>query len=102
MWDGEWFIRYLNFDGAPIGSKQNARGPDLDERPDVARDLGFADAERAQKALDSVERLLNTKHGIKLSAPGYNGFDPAKGGVTTYPPGAKENGGIFLHANPGS
>ena len=22
------------------------------------------------------------------------------GGVTTYPPGAKENGGIFLHANP--
>ena len=23
-----------------------------------------------------------------------------KGGVTTYPPGAKENGGIFLHTNP--
>jgi cellobiose phosphorylase len=22
------------------------------------------------------------------------------GGITTYPPGAKENGGIFLHANP--
>jgi cellobiose phosphorylase len=43
---------------------------------------------------------LNTKYGIKLSAPGYNGFDPVIGGVTTYPPGAKENGGIFLHANP--
>ena len=59
-----------------------------------------ADPDRAKQALDSVERLLNTKHGIKLSAPGYNGYDPAKGGVTTYPPGAKENGGIFLHANP--
>ena len=33
-------------------------------------------------------------------APGFDGFDPAKGGVTTYPPGAKENGGIFLHTNP--
>jgi cellobiose phosphorylase len=32
--------------------------------------------------------------------PGYNGFDPKVGGVTTYPPGAKENGGIFLHPNP--
>ena len=30
----------------------------------------------------------------------YNGYDPAVGGISTYPPGAKENGGIFLHANP--
>ena len=43
---------------------------------------------------------LNTPRGIKISWPGYNGFDPAKGGITTYPPGAKENGGIFLHSNP--
>jgi cellobiose phosphorylase len=43
---------------------------------------------------------LNTANGIKLSTPGYNGYDPTKGGITTYPPGAKENGGIFLHANP--
>ena len=34
------------------------------------------------------------------STPGFKGFDPAKGGITTYPPGAKENGGIFLHVNP--
>jgi cellobiose phosphorylase len=37
---------------------------------------------------------------MKLSTPGFNGFDPSKGGITTYPPGAKENGGIFLHTNP--
>ncbi len=100
MWDGEWFIRYLNFDGAPIGSKQNTEGQIWTNGQSWPVISGFADTERAQKALDSVERLLNTKHGIKLSAPGYNGYDPAKGGVTTYPPGAKENGGIFLHANP--
>ncbi|MCV5373883.1 hypothetical protein OFD18_37465, partial [Escherichia coli] len=27
-------------------------------------------------------------------------FNPNLGGVSTYPPGAKENGGIFLHSNP--
>jgi len=43
---------------------------------------------------------LNTKYGIKLTVPGFNGYDPKYGGVTTYPPGAKENGGIFLHPNP--
>src|SRR4030095_197571 len=60
----------------------------------------FADNERARSALDSVEQLLNTKHGIKLAWPGYKAYDPSKGGFPTYPPGAKENGGIFLHANP--
>jgi cellobiose phosphorylase len=50
--------------------------------------------------MDSVSKHLNTRHGIKLSTPGYNGYDPRYGGVTTYPPGAKENGGIFLHPNP--
>jgi cellobiose phosphorylase len=61
---------------------------------------GFATQERATQALDSVYNKLNTTNGIKLSTPGYNGFDPQLGGVSTYPPGAKENGGIFLHSNP--
>ena len=50
--------------------------------------------------MDSAYNRLNTKYGLKLSAPGFNGYDPKYGGVTTYPPGAKENGGIFLHPNP--
>jgi len=50
--------------------------------------------------MDAVKKHLATEKGIKLSWPGYNGYDREKGGVTTYPPGAKENGGIFLHPNP--
>jgi cellobiose phosphorylase len=50
--------------------------------------------------MDSVYEIMNTANGIKLSWPGYRGYDEQLGGVTTYPPGAKENGGIFLHANP--
>ena len=61
---------------------------------------GFAEGDRAKTALDSVDKHLNTKFGIKLSTPGYNGYDEELGGVSSYPPGAKENGGIFLHSNP--
>ncbi|MGC1375646.1 MAG: glycosyl transferase, partial [Anaerolineales bacterium] len=61
---------------------------------------GFAAPERAGKAMQAVYERLNTKYGIKLSMPGYNRYDPKVGGVTSYPPGAKENGGIFLHPNP--
>jgi len=50
--------------------------------------------------MDAVQARLNTAHGIKLSTPGYDGYDPDVGGITTYPPGAKENGGVFLHTNP--
>ena len=99
-WDGEWFIRYFDYDGSKLGSKDNSHGQIYTNGQSWPIIAGFADAERAEKALNSVNRLLNTKNGIKLSYPGFNGYDPNVGGITTYPPGAKENGGIFLHANP--
>jgi cellobiose phosphorylase len=99
-WDGAWWIRWFDSDGAPIGSDQNEKGKIWTNGQSWPVLSGFAPEDRARAALDSVHRLLNTASGIKLSAPGYDGFDPRKGGVTTYPPGAKENGGIFLHANP--
>ncbi|MCK5775084.1 MAG: hypothetical protein KAH25_02850, partial [Bacteroidales bacterium] len=99
-WDGEWYRRYYEQDGSPIGSKENSEGQIYTNAQSWSILSGFATEERALKSLDSVEEKLNTKYGIKLSFPGYNGFDPSKGGVTTYPPGAKENGGIFLHSNP--
>ncbi|TFH00489.1 MAG: glycosyl transferase [Calditrichales bacterium] len=99
-WDGEWYLRYFDSDGSPIGSKQNERGKIFTNAQSWAVLAGYADESRGRIALDSVKKYLDTKHGIKLSTPGYNGFDPNKGGVSTYPPGAKENGGIFLHANP--
>lgn len=99
-WDGEWYVRYFDHDGSAIGSRKNAQGKIWTNGQSWPVLSGFAPADRAQIALDSVNRLLNTPNGIKLSHPGYDGYDPEKGGVTTYPPGAKENGGIFLHANP--
>ena len=99
-WDGDWYMRYFEEDGSPIGSKINKEGQIYTNAQSWSIMSGFAEPERAKKALESVNEKLNTEFGIKLSYPGYNGFDPTKGGVTTYPPGAKENGGIFLHSNP--
>jgi cellobiose phosphorylase len=99
-WDGEWYVRYFDADGGPIGSHENAEGQVYANGQSWPVISGFASPDRAALALDAVYQRLNTSKGIKLSTPGYDGFDPTKGGVTTYPPGAKENGGIFLHTNP--
>ncbi|MBU0954004.1 MAG: glycosyl transferase [Spirochaetes bacterium] len=99
-WDGEWFTRYFDHDGTPLGSHTNAKGKIFANAQSWAVISGFAEGQRARSAMESVYKHLNTKNGIKLSAPGYNGYNPAQGGVSTYPPGAKENGGIFLHSNP--
>ena len=99
-WDGEWYVRYFKADGQPIGSHTADKGKIWINSNTWAVLSGFASPARATAALASVNKHLNTKYGLKLSAPGYNGFDREIGGVTTYPPGAKENGGIFLHTNP--
>ncbi len=99
-WDGEWYVMYFDENGNPVGSHKNEKGQIHLNAQSWAVLSGFASPERAQIAMDSVNKRLNTKYGIKLSAPGYNGYDSKYGGVTTYPPGAKENGGIFLHPNP--
>ena len=99
-WDGEWYVRYFDNEGNPLGSHKNEYGQIYLNGQSWAVLSGFASSERAKRAMQSVYEKLNTKYGIKLSYPGFNGYDPKYGGVTTYPPGAKENGGIFLHPNP--
>ncbi len=100
-WDGDWFIRYFDEKGEPVGSAKNTYGKVWLNAQSWALLSGFADgSDRGRKGMDAVKKYLATDKGIKLSWPGYTGYDPSKGGVTTYPPGAKENGGIFLHPNP--
>ena len=99
-WDGAWYVRYFDYDGTPLGSHANEKGQIVLNGQSWPVMSGFATPERAVQALDSAYEKLNTRNGLKASTPGYNGFDPDKGGITTYPPGAKENSGIFLHTNP--
>ena len=55
---------------------------------------------KAARALESVQKLLDTKYGIVLNWPPYTSYRLNLGEISSYPPGYKENGGIFCHNNP--
>ena len=54
----------------------------------------------AVKALDSVIERLDTKYGSVLNNPPYTRYHVELGEISSYPPGYKENAGIFCHNNP--
>lgn len=45
---------------------------------------------KAEKALESVHKYLETKHGIVLLQPAYKEYHLELGEVSSYPPGYKE------------
>jgi cellobiose phosphorylase len=47
-----------------------------------------------------VRDRLATKHGIVLQQPAYSEYYLNLGEISSYPPGYKENAGIFCHNNP--
>jgi cellobiose phosphorylase len=51
-------------------------------------------------ALDSVAEHLATPHGIVLQQPAFSQYYLHLGEISSYPPGYKENAGIFCHTNP--
>ncbi len=99
-WDGEWYKRAFDDESRPLGSKDNEFGKIFINSQSWAVLGGVSDKERTRMCLDSVNKYLNTRYGIVSMYPSYTQHDDTKGGITTYPPGAKENGGIFLHTNP--
>ncbi len=99
-WDGKWYLRAFTDEGKKVGSSENEKAKIYLLVQSWAIMAGFADEKKAASALESAHQMLNTKFGLVLIAPAYNHFDWRIGGTTTYPPGAKENGGIFLQTNP--
>jgi cellobiose phosphorylase len=100
-WDGEWFLRaYDNF-GKKIGSHENEEGKIFIEPQGfcIIAGIGLDDG-RAKKALESVGKHLATRHGIVLQQPAYSRYYVELGEISSYPPGYKENAGIFCHNNP--
>lgn len=99
-WDGEWYVRAYDDWKKPLGSKSCRFGKIFINSQSWAVMGGVADKTRSEKCMKSVEKHLNTKYGVVAMWPAYTRWDSTKGGITTYPPGAKENGGIFTHTNP--
>lgn len=99
-WDGKWWIRWFDKEGNAYGTHKAKYGKIYCNSQSWSVMSGIAYGERAVMGMDSLNKMLNTDNGVKSSTPGYRGFDDRVGGISTYPPGAKENGGIFLHTNP--
>ncbi|HVM58617.1 MAG TPA: hypothetical protein VMT74_14240 [Gaiellaceae bacterium] len=98
-WDGAWYARAFDDDGRPVGVASEERHR-INMNPQTWCVIGeTAPRGRAEQALRSMEEQLGTELGIALLDPPYDGGDERVGGTSTYPPGAKENGGIFCHAN---
>ncbi|MEO6097133.1 MAG: GH116 family glycosyl hydrolase [Fibrobacteria bacterium] len=98
-WDGGWYVSYIGKDGRPFGSKENEEGQIYLYTQAWAVIAGFAPPDRAARAMLSVKERLDTEHGIKVMTPAYKTTLPGIS-ASTYAPGLKENGGVFLHPNP--
>jgi cellobiose phosphorylase len=100
-WDGEWFLRAYDDFGKKIGSKECEEGKIFIEPQGfcVLAGIGHDDG-TARTALDSVAKHLATPHGIVLQQPAYTHYYIEYGEISSYPPGYKENAGIFCHNNP--
>lgn len=100
-WDGEWFVRAYDAFGNKVGSNECEEGKIFIESQGycVMAGIGVETGE-AEKALNSVRDILECEHGIVIQQPAYSKYYSNLGECSSYPPGYKENAGIFCHNNP--
>ena len=100
-WDGEWFLRAYDFYGHKIGSNENEEGKIFIESNGWCTMAGIGLEEgMVDKALEAVKERLDCEHGIVLNNPPFSKYYIEYGEISSYPPGYKENAGIFCHNNP--
>ena len=100
-WDGAWFRRAYDAFGHVVGGKECEEGQIFIEPQGMCVMAGIGkETGEAAKALRSVEERLDTRYGIVLLNPAYTRYHLELGEISSYPPGYKENAGIFCHNNP--
>ena len=100
-WDGAWFVRAYDAYGNKVGSDECEEGKIFIEPQGFCVMAGCGVKEGlADKALASVKERLDTKYGIMILQPAYTRYHLELGEISSYPPGYKENAGIFCHNNP--
>jgi cellobiose phosphorylase len=100
-WDGEWFRRAYDAFSNPVGSASCSEGQIYIEPQGICVMAGVGVKEGfAARALESVRKRLDSEYGILLHQPAYTRYHVELGEISSYPPGYKENAGIFCHNNP--
>ncbi len=98
-WDGNWYLRGYLDSGKKLGGRQSEQSFIFINSQTWAVIGDVGSRERAVKAMDSLHEHLATPHGIVINYPAFQKEDLEIGAVTSFPPGLKENAGIFCHAN---
>ena len=100
-WDGEWFLRAYDAYSDKVGSHECEEGQIYIEPQGFCVLAGIGVKEGlAAKAMNSVKERLDTDYGVMILQPAYTKYHLNLGEVSSYPPGYKENAGIFCHNNP--
>ena len=100
-WDGEWFLRAYDDFGNKVGSKENEEGKIFIETQGfctlagVGLDDGLADRRWNPRANISPPSMASFCSNRPIRSTTLN-----LGEISSYPPGYKENAGIFCHNNP--
>jgi len=99
-YDGEWFLRAYDDFGKKVGSKECEEGKIFIEpqgfavMAEIGKDKGYD-----IQTLNSIDKWLNSEHGLVLNQPAFTKYFIEYGEISTYPAGYKENAGIFCHNN---
>lgn len=98
-WDGAWYRRAYYDDGTPLGASSNDECQIDAIAQAWAVISGAASAERAARAMASLEeRLVDARGGlIRLLAPPFDRGAHDPGYIKGYVPGIRENGGQYTH-----
>ncbi len=99
-WDGEWYVRAFDDDGAPWGSASNEECRIDSIAQSWAVFAGSDPARAGQAVANAADRLIDTEHRlVRLLTPPFDRTLRDPGYIRAYPPGVRENGGQYTHAS---
>lgn len=93
-WDGEWYLRGIDDDGKPFGSKDADYAKIWVNTQSWMIISGSGERDKNEMAMDAVKKHMDTGMGLLINTPGL----PAEK-ANNLPAGYSENGGIFCQAN---
>lgn len=98
-WNGKWWYRCFDDDGNPIGSEKDEFGKIWINSQTWSVIGNSGSFEMQRKAMDEVNRQLDTGVGLMKLAPGFETWPKVKEPFSGYNPGTGENGAVFCHAH---
>ena len=96
-WDGEYYIYARTDDDIIMGSRDSEEGKIFLISQLWAVLSGAAKDGKDRIAMESADRILETKLGTRLAYPAYSHQYPYIGSMAEKAPGVQDNGGIYLH-----